>query len=181
MVYTQTNHPQKERSLSHTNAHTRTLSNERYMDFLLFALYRIIETALLYETQAKKCTTSFNKIFLYYLAGKKRVQHVVLEMIATSNRGKPIALPNYDSMKSLPEIISTEPLSEASAEDILNYAQKRAEKDFNLYKSLTTLEEDVHTKKLLSTLSKLSKDFVQDITVGYTKFTLNKQFSSNVI
>lgn len=181
MVYAQTYFSQKERYLNHTHTHNRSLSNERYMDFLLFALHRIIETALLYETQAKKCVISVNKLFLYYLAGKKRVQHVVLEMIATSNRGKPIALPNYNSMKSLPEIISGESLSDASPENILNYAKKRAEKDLNLFQSLTTLEEDVHTRKLLSTLSKLSSDFIEDITIGYTKFTLNKQFSSNVL
>jgi hypothetical protein len=149
------------------------------MDFLLFALHRIIETALLYETQAKKCTTSINKLFLYYLAGKKRVQHVVLEMIAISNRGKPLTLPNYNSMISLPEIITNESLSDASPEYIFNYAQKRAAKDLNLYLRLTTLEEDVYTKKLLSTLSKLSKDFIQDISIGYSKFTSNKQLSSN--
>jgi hypothetical protein len=102
-------------------------------------------------------------------------------MIATSNRGKPISLPNYNSMNSLPEIISGESLSDSSPEDILKYAKKRAEKEHNLYQSLTTLEEDVHTKKLLSTLSKLSNDFIKDITIGYTKFTLNKQLSSNAL
>jgi hypothetical protein len=179
MIHAQTYTCQLDWSLNHTNIHIRTLSNERYMDFLLFALHRIIETALLYETQAKKCRTSINKLFLYYLAGKKRVQHVVLEMIATSNRGKPLALPNYNSMKSLPEIMTNESLSDASPEYIFNYAKRRATKDLDLYLSLTTLEEDVYTKKLLSTLSKLSKDFIQDISAGYAKFTSNNQIFPN--
>ena len=179
MIHIQTHPCQKERSVNHT--YIRTFSNERSMDFLLFALHRIIETALLYETQAKKCDNTVNRLFLYYLAGKKRVQHVVLEMIAISNRGKPISLPNYSSMRSLPEIIPNEQLWDATSGSILIYAQKRAEKDLNLYQNLMTLEEDVYTKKLLSTLSKLSKDFIQDITIGYSKFTSNKTFSSNTL
>ena len=74
------------------------MNNERYIDFLKFALQRIVETALLYESQAKICKNSTNKLFLYYLAGKKRVQHVVLEMIATNNRGKTLPIVDYNTL-----------------------------------------------------------------------------------
>ena len=179
MMHIQTYPQQKKNSTN--NSTERAINNERYMDFLLFALHRIIETALLYETQAKKCPSSVNKLFLYYLAGKKRVQHVVLEMIATSNRGRPLALSNYNSLKSISELAPIEILATATSENILEFAHKRAEKDLNLYQSLAALEEDTYTKKLLSILSKLSKDFIQDITAGYSKFTMNQAMSANIV
>jgi hypothetical protein len=57
-----------------------------------------------------------------------------------------------------------------SAEFVLKYAQNKAEKDLNLYSSLAALEEDVCTKKLLLTLAKISKDFIDDISSGYNRF-----------
>lgn len=157
------------------------MNNERYMDFLKFALHRIIETAVLYESQAKRCTDSVNKLFLYFLAGKKRVQHVALEMIATCNRGRPLSFPDYDSIKSLSEFDQTEPLAYDRPENILKFAHKRAEKDLNLYMSLAALEEDAYTKKLLTTLAKLSRDFIQDISAGYSKFACKKTLIADVI
>ena len=149
------------------------MKNDRYMDFLKFALHRIIETAVLYETQAKVCKDSTNKLFLYYLAGKKRVQHVVLEMIATDNRGKPMPFSDYNEITGDDEN-KTAALAQTSAEAIMTYAHQRAEKDLNLYTSLAVLEEDLHTKKLLITLSKLAKDFIQDISSGYSKFVIKR-------
>ncbi len=157
----------------------RLIRNDRYMDFLLFALYRIIETAFLYERQAKNCSNSTNKLFLYYLASKNRVQHVILEMIAISNQGHPLPLPNYNSLKSVSELAPGEILSAASSENILKFAHKRAEKNLNLYLSLAALEEDTYTKKLLSTLSKLSKDFIKDIDTGYAKLILKGAISAS--
>lgn len=176
-MHIQTYPQQKEKTTSPGIEHPT--NNERYMDFLIFALSRIIETALFYETQAKRCTDSVNKLFLYYLAGKKRVQHVVLEMIATSNRGRPLALSNYNCLKSLPEISHGETFSTASAKSILDFAHKHAQKDLNLFMSLAALEEDTYTKKLLSTLSKLAKDFILDISAGYSKFILKNKVSSD--
>jgi hypothetical protein len=142
--------------------------NGRYQDFLKFALNRIIETALYYESQAKISHYQINKQFLYFLAGKKRVQHVILEIVATKNNGSEQRsdYPSVNNQKM--EYIS---LADLKPELIIKYAHERAEKDVNLYTSLAALEEDVHTRKLLSTLSKMSKDFMQDITAGYSKFT----------
>lgn len=159
----------------------RLIRNDRYMDFLLFALYRIIETALLYEWQAKNCPNGINKLFLYYLASKNRVQHVILEMIAISNQGHPLKLSNYNSLRSVSELAPGEILSAASSENILKFAHKHAEKDLKLYLSLAALEEDTYTKKLLSTLSKLSKDFIKDIDAGYAKIISKSAASANVI
>jgi len=154
------------------------MNNERYIDFLKFALHRIIETALLYESQAKICKDSKNKLFLYYLAGKKRVQHVVLEMLATNNREKPISFNDYNNISISDEYKSVD-LINSTPEAILRFANSRAEKDLSLYISLAALEEDDKTKKLLVTLSKLSKDFIQDISAGYSKFTMERtKFSS---
>ncbi len=149
------------------------INNDRYIDFLKFALHRIIETALLYETQAKACKDPVKKLFLYFLAGKKRVQHVVLEMIATNSRGKPLSFSDYNSIE-LSEENKEVDLSKSTPEAILQFANSRAEKDLSLFVSLAALEEDSKTKKLLITLSKLSKDFIQDITTGYSKFTISK-------
>lgn len=146
------------------------MNNERYLDFLKFALYRIIETATLYENQAKKCKNSKNKLFLYFLAGKKRVQHVVLEMIAINKKSKSVSLIDYEKIRSS-HSNNKVCLSELSSDQILSYAHERAQKDLNLYLSLATLEEDLNTKKLLISLSKLTKDFIQDITAGYPKFS----------
>lgn len=150
------------------------MNNERYLDFLKFALHRIIETATLYENQAKKCKNSKNKLFLYFLAGKKRVQHVVLEMIAINKKNSSLPLIEYDKISSS-HSNNNVCLSEFSSEQILSFASQRAQKDLNLYMSLATLEEDSNTKKLLLSLSKLSKDFLQDITSGYSKFSVNRK------
>ncbi len=145
------------------------MPNDRYIDFLKFALHRIIETASHFESEAKVCENSTVKLFLYFLAGKKRVQHVILEMIATKNQDKPFSISNYNSLKEgdLHESVS---LANRSAEYVLKFAHNKAEKDLNLYSSLAALEEDPYTKKLLLTLAKLSRDFIEDISAGYTKF-----------
>jgi hypothetical protein len=145
-----------------------TSQNGRYQDFLKFALNRIIETALYYESQAKASHYQINKQFLYFLAGKKRVQHVILEIVACKNNN-PEQNSDYPSVSAQTmEYIS---LADSKPESIIKYAHERAEKDVNLYTSLAALEEDIHTRKLLLTLSKMSKDFMQDITAGYSKFT----------
>jgi hypothetical protein len=145
-----------------------TSQNGRYQDFLKFALNRIIETAHYYESQAKISHYQINKQFLYYLAGKKRVQHVILEIVASKNNNYEQSS-DYSSVNAQTmEYIS---LADSKPELIIRYAHERAEKDVNLYTSLAALEEDIHTRKLLLTLSKMSKDFIQDITAGYSKFT----------
>ncbi len=147
----------------------KQMTNERYLDFLKFALHRIIETASYFESEAKTCKNSTVKLFLYFLAGKKRVQHVILEMIAINNKGSPYSFSNYNNIKE-GELQDSVPLSQMSAEFVLKYAQSKAEKDLNLYSSLAALEEDVCTKKLLLTLAKISKDFIDDISTGYNRF-----------
>jgi hypothetical protein len=146
--------------------------NERYQDFLKFALHRIIETALLYESQAKASKNPDSKLFLYFLAGKKRVQHVILEMVASNKCA--VRNSGIDFYSSQPVVEDQRSLAESKPELIMKYAHDRAEKDLNLFSSLAALEEDVHTRKLLLTLSKMAKDFIQDINVGYTKFTANQ-------
>jgi rubrerythrin len=147
----------------------KQINNERYLDFLKFALHRIIETASYFESEAKICKNSTVKLFLYFLAGKKRVQHVILEMIAINSKGNTYSFSNYSSIKE-GEVKDSDPLSQMSAEFVLKYAQNKAEKDFNLYCSLAALEEDICTKKLLLTLAKISKDFIDDISTGYNRF-----------
>lgn len=155
--------------------------NERYIDFLKFALHRIIETATFFESEAKVCKNSTVKLFLYFLAGKKRVQNVILEMIASSNQNRPFTFSCYSAVKE-GELIQPISLSEMSAEFVLQFAHNKAEKDLNLYTSLAALEEDSCTKKLLLTLANLSRDFIEDITAGYTKFkyrnSSNSEFNS---
>ncbi len=145
-----------------------TLQNGRYQDFLKFALNRIIETALYYESQARISHYQVNKQFLYFLAGKKRVQHVILEIVASKSNSSEQSSDHSSVHAQTMEYIS---LADSKPELIIKYAHERAEKDVNLYTSLAALEEDIHTRKLLLTLSKMSKDFMQDISVGYSKFT----------
>jgi hypothetical protein len=142
--------------------------NGRYQDFLKFALNRIIETALYYESQARISHYQVNRQFLYFLAGKKRVQHVILEIVASKNNGSD---QNSDHSSVHAQTMEYVSLADSKPELIIKYAHERAEKDVNLYTSLAALEEDIHTRKLLLTLSKMSKDFMQDITAGYSKFT----------
>lgn len=161
-------------SLSNDQNSKNETVNERYLDFLKFALRRTIETAVLYETHAKNCTDASNKLFLYFLAGKKRVQHVVLEIIANKYRSKPALRLDYSQIKGNSSTIA---LSEASSEDILEFAQEQALKDLNLYKSLAELEEDSTTRKLLDVLSKLTNDFMRDITAGFSRLFLKKNYT----
>jgi hypothetical protein len=146
-----------------------TTQNERYQDFLKFALNRIIETARYYESQAKVSHHPGNKQFLYFLAGKKRVQHVILEIVAANrNTSSFTASDNYPARtENDTENIC---LADSKPEFIIKCAHERAEKDLNLYTSLAALEEDIYTRKLLLTLSKMARDFIQDVTTGYSKF-----------
>jgi len=162
-----------------TRTGSEMLINERYSDFLKFALYRIIETAFFYEHEAKICKEPSPKLFLYFLAGKKRVQHVILEMITRSNNvHRKISIPDYSNIEQSiinPDDIS---LSSANLEEILDFAHKRAEKELSLYKNLSALEEDHQTEKLLSTIARLAKDYLQDITAGYEKFSVRRDDES---
>jgi hypothetical protein len=164
----------QNRKNGHRNSFTT--QNERYQDFLRFALNRIIETALYYESQAKMSHHPGNKLFLYFLAGKKRVQHVILEIVATNKNNSTSSTTDYSSISN--NTTEDVPLADAKPEFIIKYAHERAEKDLNLYTSLAALEEDIHTKKLLLTLSKMSRDFIQDVTIGYSKFASTQLHSS---
>ena len=159
-------HPLHSQIVSDEN---KQINNERYLDFLKFALHRIIETASYFESEAKICKNSTVKLFLYFLAGKKRVQHVILEMIAINSNGSNYSFSNYNTIKE-GELQDSVTLSEMSAEFVLKFAQSKAEKDLNLYSSLAALEEDVCTKNLLLTLANISKDYINDISSGYNRF-----------
>lgn len=160
-------------AISHPNKNEQRLyqmNKDRYLDFLKFALHRIIETATHFESEAKACHNSTVKVFLYFLAGKKRVQHVILEMIANDNQKSLFAIPaNYHRIKDS-EIQESVALSQMSIDSVFRFAQNKAEKDVNLYSSLAALEEDINTKKLLLTLANLCKEFLEEITAGYSKF-----------
>lgn len=156
-----------------------TLVNDRYLDFLKFALHHILEVALLFENEAKLCKNPVNKTFLYFLAGKKRVQHIVLEIIAVRNQGEYLRFSNYTKIKGKSDKIIK--LSEATSDEIFKYASEKAERDLNLFASLASLEEDSITKKLLVTLTKLAKDYIKDISTGFSKFTMKDTFSTAFI
>lgn len=156
----------QNRKNNHLNGFTT--QNERYQDFLKFALNRIIETARYYESQAKISHHPGNKQFLYFLAGKKRVQHVILEIVAANRSNNTYSTSDYPAHTANDtEYIC---LADLKPEFIIKYAHERAEKDLNLYTSLAALEEDIHTRRLLLTLSKMARDFIQDVTTGYSKF-----------
>lgn len=155
------------------------MNNERYLDFLKFAIQRIIETATLYENQAKMCKCTKNKLYLYFLAGKKRVQHVAVEMLALKAICKPLPLFENSKISTMlpnPKVS----LSNSSPEFILSYVHECAQKDMSLYLNLASLEEDSETKELLITLSKFTKDFMSDITDGYKKLIGKEENQSMV-
>jgi propanediol dehydratase small subunit len=96
--------------------------------------------------------------------------------VATNKNNSTSSTTDYSSISN--NTTEDVPLADAKPEFIIKYAHERAEKDLNLYTSLAALEEDIHTKKLLLTLSKMSRDFIQDVTIGYSKFASTQLHSS---
>lgn len=144
--------------------------NERYTDFFKFAFNRIIESVSLYEREAKKTKDQTKRIFLFYLAGKKRVQHVILEMMAQDS-SLPIDLFKNECNSFLLDFYcGNASLADKDINDIVNVVQESADKEFNLFMNLSALEEEIETKKLLITLVSLSKEFSECIGKGFEQF-----------
>ncbi len=144
--------------------------NCRLNDFVTFSLKHTLETAHMYANQAKKCSYKEKKIFLYYLAGKKRVQYVQIELL--SNTQKKCTDFNTMTFENIQSQQST--LASLSIPEIRDFAKQKAEKDLSLYHYLMILEEDCQTQKFLFSLSKLSKEYLRDISNGYALFKSQK-------
>ncbi|MFP4162716.1 MAG: hypothetical protein ACLFQB_03115 [Chitinispirillaceae bacterium] len=144
-------------------------SNERYNDFLNFSLRRMLESAALYESQAKLCGDQPSKLFLYYLASKKRVQYVQIEKANEALRTADTESDenSYIFAELVPE--NTD-LSKMSISEIHSLVRRKAEQEFNLFIDLASFEEDTPTKKMLINLSKMAKQFNNDIDTGYALF-----------
>ncbi len=146
------------------------MSNERHNDFLQFALRRILESASFYESQAKCSKDQITKLYLFYLAAKKRVHYVQLEKCNAQFRiSSPESETNHFTFTQI--ITESTELGNMSASEIHILLRKAAEQEFNLFIDLASFEEDVDTKKLLITLSKMAKDFIRDVSTGYALFT----------
>lgn len=150
------------------------MNNERYNDFLNFALKRMLESATLYETQAKLCKDQPSKLYLYYLASKKRVQYVQVEK---ANAGLRSAESQNDQNSFIFGELITEntELSQMAISDIHALLHTKAEQEFNLFIDLASFEEDTPTKKLLINLSKMAKEFTNDVSAGHALFAFRNK------
>ncbi|KMQ50864.1 hypothetical protein CHISP_2215 [Chitinispirillum alkaliphilum] len=141
----------------------------RYTDFLNFALKQILETANFYAQQAKMCTNHDKKLYLYYLAGKKRVQFVQVQLDAK----KQTTISN-EEIEKLANTSNFHPIASTTLKEIRTYAKEKAQKDLKLFSYLSTLEEDPETKKLLLSLSRQAKQYLKDVSGGYSSFRSEK-------
>ncbi|MFP4012656.1 MAG: hypothetical protein ACLFVQ_01095 [Chitinispirillaceae bacterium] len=150
------------------------MSNERYNDFLNFALKRMLESAALYETQAKLCKDQPSKLYLYFLASKKRVQYVQVEK---ANTGLRSADSQNDHNSFIFDELVTEDaeLSKMTISQIHTLLRRKAEQEFKLFIDLASFEEDTPTKKLLINLSKMAKQFTNDVSAGHALFAFRNK------
>jgi len=146
------------------------MMNERYLDFLHFALHRTTEDAMLFEEYARECENTFSRRFLFFLASRKREHYVLI-----ANTGSTVFDPtdskrstNGTKRQTLKEEVPD--LANRDLKEMTSLLRNRAEKDLHLYLSLAALEEDRETKRLLVDLSRMAKIFINDISVGYERF-----------
>ncbi|MDG5815287.1 hypothetical protein QA601_09370 [Chitinispirillales bacterium ANBcel5] len=134
------------------------MPNERYKDFLSFALQRSTENTHFYEIQAKLCHNTINRRFLYYLAAKSRELYVKTNLKS--------ALHNYSDLKEYKQGELKQfnfPLFCLQTDQICSVAKKLIQKDIKLYNDLAIFEEDKQTRELLIFLSEIAKQMLRDV------------------
>jgi len=146
------------------------MDNDRYNDFLSFYLKRLLESAELYSTEAKSCREQSKKLFLLYLASRKREQYIRLEKENEKLRGAA----QQSSEKNLFVFKDIQyddiALNQMDAFEVKSTLCERARREFKLFIELAYLEDESATKRLLIKLSKLSKESINDITTGFALF-----------
>jgi len=146
------------------------MDNGRYSDFLSFYLKRLLESAALYSSEAKRCKDQAKKLFLLYLASRKREQYIRLEKENEKLRGasQQSCEKNIFIFKNiLYDDIALNRMDVLEAKSVLC---ERAQREFKLFIELASLEEESSTKRLLIKFSKLSKESINDITTGFALF-----------
>ena len=146
------------------------MDNGRYNDFLTFYLKQLLESAKLYSSEAKLCKDQAKKLFLLYLSSRKREQYIRLEKENEKLRGaarqsgeKNIFIfkeIKYDDIE----------LNQMDALEVRFTLCERAQREFKLFIELASLEEESATKRLLTKFSKLSKESINDVTMGFALF-----------
>jgi len=146
------------------------MDNGRYNDFLSFYLKRLLESAELYSYEAKLCKDQAKKLFLLYLASRKREQYIRLEKENEKLRGAA----QQSSEKNLfifKEIQYCDiALNKMDSLEVKSILCEIAQREFKLFIELAALEEESATKRLLVKLSKLSKLSINDVTTGFALF-----------
>ncbi|MDR0306065.1 MAG: hypothetical protein LBI42_04415 [Chitinispirillales bacterium] len=145
------------------------MDNQRYNDFLEFALKQILQSAQSYAAQAKLCEEHSKKLFLYFLSSRKREQYILLEKenaeYGNSPRGCGI---NPSEFKEIQ--FGSAALSQMDVSEINAVLCGRARQEFKFFIDLASFEEDTATKKLLIKLSRISKKSIKDIETGFSLF-----------
>lgn len=146
------------------------MGNDRYNDFLSFYLKRILESAELYSSEAKLCKEQPKKLFLLYLASRKREQYIRLEEENEKLRGpaQQSSEKNYFIFKDI--LFDNIALNKMDTHEVKSALCERARREFKLFIGLASLEEDSAAKRLLIRLSKLSKESINDVTTGFALF-----------
>ncbi len=153
---------------------SRQMKNERLADFLKLAVNHAIDTIAVYESNASLCADQVNRLFLFYLAGKKRVQMVQLMRLAREH-----ALniePCFDDASSAANASAqNSQLIEGALEDIQAFATERGRREHYFYRSLAELEEDHETKVFHANLIRQAEAYLADIKKGFTHFVAQRK------
>ncbi|MCL2688833.1 MAG: hypothetical protein FWE57_03160 [Chitinispirillia bacterium] len=146
------------------------MNNDRYGDFLSFYLKRLLESAELYSSEAKLCKDQAKKLFLLYLASRKREQYIKLEKDNEMTRGaaRQSGEKNLFVFKEIRYDYTA--LNKMDALEVRFTLCERAQRDFKLFIQLASLEEESAVKRLLIKFSKLSKVSINDVTMGFALF-----------
>jgi hypothetical protein len=145
------------------------MRNERFADFVRLAISRAVEATAMFENHASICTDRESRLYLFYLAGKKRVEMVQLMRLANAHA---IAVQmcfeqsNATKKKNHPNA----KLSEYTLEAIQAFSIACARRDVRLYSSLARLEEEQSTRVLHANLVRISSAYLADIAKGYDHF-----------
>ena len=139
-------------------------------DLFKMAFVRNDEAISYFRSQAKKCKNPTSKMFLHFLTGKKREQHIILEKIVSKYNHKISSLINNIPDQKRLLVNQSNDLYLNDIRDIYKFAYEYAINELDFYIHISSLVRNNLAQSALDTLMDLSKDFVFDVRLAYIDF-----------
>ena len=145
------------------------MTENRFQDFIQFAIDNEIEAAQLYETNAAKVKSASAKAMLEDMAAMERGHEKKLTDFKQTGTAFFSKIGVIENMHINDYMLAPELNEESSIQDVFVFAMKAEQKACELYTKLRSLETDAHTQKLFATLADEEKKHKHDLEAEYEK------------